>query len=83
MGVDEITFIPLKYIRGAEVGAKPGRDAARLVIFGGKSEPHYLTLRYADERRGGEQVLVLDLAANAVDGTLDFIERGGIQTARQ
>ena len=29
--------------------------------------------------KGHEQIVVLDLAANAVDGTLEFIERGGIQ----
>jgi hypothetical protein len=77
LGIDEIVLIPLKDIRAAEYGAKPGRDANRLTIFDdAEKESRYLTLRYAD-RTGQEQVIVLDLAQKTVEETLRFIEQAG------
>lgn len=80
---DEIVLIPLKDIRTAEYGAKPGRDANRLTTFdGAEKESRYLTLRYAD-RTGQEQVIVLDLAQKTVDETLRFIEQAGLAIVYQ
>jgi|KBSSwiStaDraftv2_1062776.scaffolds.fasta_scaffold51882_2 hypothetical protein len=74
---DGITVIQLRDIRAAEIGGKPGPDVTGFVTFL-TSGPHYLTLRYADGK-GVEQILVLDLAVDAVNGTLEFIEHGGIR----
>lgn len=74
----------LRFCRSVPLFNRPsgGRDAARLVIFPGKSEPHYLTLRYAYEKET-ERVLVLDFAEKAAIGTLAFIEHGGIRIVHQ
>ena len=65
-------LISVKNIRSAEYGPQPGRRARGVAIHRPSSVGHYLTLVYTDPL-GKEQVVVFDLAQEAVQGTLKFI----------